>query len=82
MPFDESTITGFMISLALQSAAGYTFMVILMSVLLYFMGFYLYTVAFVEDFQWIFNRLNEARDHATIKKCFIDAINLHVQISG
>lgn len=82
MPFDESTPTGFIISLILQSAAGYTFMLVLMSVILYYLGHYLYVVAFIEDFQWLFDKIDNSHTQSRVLRHFlIDTLNMHVALS-
>lgn len=80
MPFDESTPIGFLISLVLQSCGGYTFMLVLMSIILFYMGFYFYVVAFTCDVQAIFDKMDTV-DGIFIKKQLVDALQLHAKFS-
>lgn len=75
MPFDDSTTKGFMVSLVLQSFGGYTFMLVMMSIILFYMGYYMYLMAFLDDFQTMFDRIDRIKEaNGEERRCQMTAI--------
>lgn len=57
-------------------------MLVMMSIMLFFMGFYYYTEAFVMDFQSEFDQIDKSlHTPIEIKRHFVHLIQFHEQIS-
>lgn len=78
MPFDETTIKGFFVSLIFQCCGGYTFMLVMMSIILFYMGLYIYSMAFIKDFQSVFEKIDlSVHSRETVRRHLIDVIQFH-----
>lgn len=79
MPFDETTIEGCMVSLILQTCAGYSFLFITMSIILFYLGFYFYNEAFLKDFQYHFDRIDyyAVQSKTTAVMHMMDVLQFH-----
>lgn len=79
MPFDDTKPRGLILSLALQSAAGYSFMLTMMSIIQFHLGVYFYNVAFLRDFQSLFDRIDLKTIHwkTSITMDMVNVVKFH-----
>lgn len=83
MPVDETTVEGFLVSLALQCAGGYSFMIIMMSIILFHLGIYFYNVAFLKDFHSLFDQMDLQVLHSksSIAMHMVDVLQFHEKVT-
>lgn len=87
MPFNDSTVVGFYLSLTIQTLAGYSIMLSMMTAVLFYLGFYFYVVAFITDFESILAKTIEAdglrvkyKKMLIHKQIIIEAINHQIAV--
>lgn len=84
MPFSVDNPSGFILSLIIQALGGYSFMCVMTSLDLLFMTFYIYTLAFMSDIQYLLDEIDRIVDspcaHVMLKKLLIDIIRLQTNL--